>query len=133
MTDLMYEIIESYSDRYDFTLVNFAGGKGVYLVRNNKILTKIYDNDFWHGLTVQPEWILSSPGVVNSIRVAIGALTQPGDTVVIQPPVYGPFAASVADCGCRVRKNCLRRTESGWEMDYDDLEKAFQEEIEEHV
>ena len=46
MTDLMYEIIESYSDRYDFTLVNFAGGKGVYLVRNNKILTKIYDNDF---------------------------------------------------------------------------------------
>lgn len=46
MTDLMYEIIESYSDRYNFTLVNFAGGKGVYLVRNNKILAKIYDNDF---------------------------------------------------------------------------------------
>ena len=80
-----------------------------------------------HGLSIQPEWILSSPGVVNSIRVAIGALTQPGDSVIIQPPVYGPFAASVADCGCRVRKNCLRRTESGWEMDFNDLEKAFQE------
>lgn len=46
MTDLMYEIIESYSDRYAFKLVNFAGGKGVYLVKNNKIIAKIYDNDF---------------------------------------------------------------------------------------
>ena len=80
-----------------------------------------------HGVDVRPEWILFSPGVVNSIRVALGALTHPGDSVIIQPPVYGPFAASVLGCGCKVRKNCLKKTESGWEMDYDDLEKAFAE------
>lgn len=80
-----------------------------------------------HGLRIEPDWILSSPGVVNSIRVAIGALTQPGDSVIIQPPVYGPFAASIEDCGCKVRKNRLLRTENGWEMDFNDLEKAFQE------
>ena len=59
MTDLMYEIIESYSDRYDFTLVNFAGGKGVYLVRNNKILyqllkimTYLIDN-LWQSIDIK--------------------------------------------------------------------------------
>lgn len=80
-----------------------------------------------HGVDIEEKWILSSPGVVNSMRIALGMLTQPGDTVVIQPPVYGPFAASVEGCGCRVRKNCLKQTENGWEMDYEDLENAFKE------
>lgn len=80
-----------------------------------------------HDVEIEEDWILSSPGVVNSIRIALGMLTQPGDSVVIQPPVYGPFAASVEGCGCKVRKNCLKQTENGWEMDYEDLENAFKE------
>ena len=80
-----------------------------------------------HGLTVEKDWILFSPGVINSMRQTLGVLTRPGDSVVIQPPVYGPFSSTVLASGCSIRKNCLLHDESGWHMDLDDLEKAFRE------
>ena len=79
-----------------------------------------------HGLDVDPEWILYSPGVVDSIHFAVGALTQPGDGVVIQPPVYGPFENSVRLFGRTVVKNPLVMDETGfWRMDFEDLEARF--------
>ncbi len=80
-----------------------------------------------HDLAIEKDWILFSPGVINSMRQALGILTKPGDSVVIQPPVYGPFSATIKASGCSIRKNPLIHDESGWHMDLEDLEKAFQE------
>ena len=44
-------------------------------------------------LTVASEWILASPSVVDSMLFSLYALTAPGERVLIQPPVYGPFRA----------------------------------------
>ena len=44
-----------------------------------------------HGVDVQPDWILYSPGVVDSLFFCVRALTQPGDRILIQTPVYGPL------------------------------------------
>ena len=78
-------------------------------------------------VVVEPDWIFQSPGVVDSMIFVIRALSEPGDTVVIQPPVYGPFFDSIKKAGRMQRLNNLIETEEGWRMDFADLEKAMQE------
>ena len=46
----------------------------------------------WH---LSPKWLVKTPGVVFAICTAIRALTEEGDAVLIQEPVYYPFAGSV--------------------------------------
>ena len=48
-----------------------------------------------HNWEIKPEWISFSPGVVAGLTLAIEALSNPGDGVIIQPPVYFPFFDSV--------------------------------------
>ncbi len=43
------------------------------------------------GWTADPEWMLQTPGVVTALNVAIQAFSRPGDTVLVQTPVYGHF------------------------------------------
>jgi cystathionine beta-lyase len=75
-----------------------------------------------HGLAVQPEWVIYSPGVVDSILYALKTVTCPGDGVIVQPPVYGPFFRLVQRAGCEVLRNPLIQTEAGWRMDMEGLE-----------
>ena len=44
-----------------------------------------------YGLEIPTEQILPVPGVVSGISAVIGAVTEPGDGVIIQTPVYTPF------------------------------------------
>lgn len=76
-----------------------------------------------HGWRPAPEWIGRTYGVVAAIGVCIRAFTSPGDGVLIQTPVYNPFAASVTDNGRIVVENPLRRTATRYEMDFEDLER----------
>ncbi len=78
-----------------------------------------------YGLDVEADWILYSPGVVDSIFFCVRALTQPGDKVLVQPPVYGPFYRAVQLFERTLVENPLIRTEQGWEMDFELLEKQF--------
>ncbi len=78
-----------------------------------------------HGWTVPREWMLPTPGVIPGLVAAILALTEPGDGVVIQPPVYYPFPLRIRGNGRRVVENPLRLTGSRWDMDLDGLERAI--------
>lgn len=78
-----------------------------------------------HGADVQTDWILSSPGVVDSLREALKIFTRPGDGVVVQPPVYGPFYRVTEQVGCKILRNRLIETGDGWKMDFEDLERHF--------
>ncbi len=78
-----------------------------------------------HGADAQTDWILSSPGVVDSLREALKIFTKPGDGVVVQPPVYGPFFRVTEQVGCRILRNRLINTDEGWRMDFEDLERHF--------
>ena len=75
-----------------------------------------------HGLTVDRAWMLYSPGVVDSLFFCVEALTEPGDGVLVQPPVYGPFYEAVRLFGRKLVKNPLVQGADGWHMDFDDLE-----------
>ena len=78
-----------------------------------------------HGLKVEDDWILQNSGVIESMRVAVAAFTKPGDAVVINSPVYGPFFGSVEAEGRRVAACPMLRAGGGWQMDYERIEDAF--------
>ncbi len=80
-----------------------------------------------HGVTVLPEECMYSSGVVDSILFALKTVTSPGDGVIIQPPVYGPFRRMTLRAGCECRENPLAETEGGWRMDLDGLESLLKE------
>ncbi len=75
-----------------------------------------------HGWEITRESIVQVNGVVQGLCAAVRAFTRPGDSIVIQPPVYHPFYTSVEDNGRVLVTNPLVRTESGYEMDFADLE-----------
>ena len=78
-----------------------------------------------HNLAIEKSDVLFSPGVVDSLRIAVAAVTQPGDTAVILTPVYGPFYASAEAAQCHIRRCPLVQDKDGWHIDFDDLEAAF--------
>lgn len=78
-----------------------------------------------HGLKADAEWILYSPGVVDSIFFCMDALTGPEDAVLIQPPVYGPFYQAAKLYRRRLVTSPLVHDGGAWRMDYDDLENQF--------
>ncbi len=75
--------------------------------------------------SVKREWIYHSPGIVPGLNCIINAFTNEGDAIAIQPPVYYPFANSIANNSRRVVNNCLKLSNSRYTIDYDDLEKKF--------
>ncbi len=77
------------------------------------------------GWNVQREWMIASPGVLAGLAASILALTEPGDGVVIQPPVYYPFALRIAANGRRVVENPLQLNGDRWEMDLEGLERVI--------
>ena len=61
-----------------------------------------------HGWTIQRSWMLYTTGVVPAISAVIKALTQPGDAVLIQSPVYNCFFSSIRNNQCHVVESPLR-------------------------
>lgn len=82
---------------------------------------------FWqkerNDLDVNPSWIGVLPSVVAGINVAIRAFTEEGDGVIIQQPVYDPFATLVKRCRRQVVNNGLIGEDNYYHMDYELLEK----------
>ena len=76
-----------------------------------------------HGWQTKPAWINQTYGVVSAIGMSIRAFTQPGEGVIIQTPVYNPFAENILLNGRRVVENPLLRGETRYEMDFADLER----------
>lgn len=79
-----------------------------------------------NGWTADPEKMSFSAGVIPGMHRVLRMITQPGDQVLIQPPVYHPFAEAVEVTGRTLVKNPLLRDEIGnYTMDYADLESKL--------
>lgn len=78
-----------------------------------------------HNWEIRRDWIVRVNGVVQGLGAAVRAFTRPGDSIVIQPPVYHPFYTCVEDNDRKLVLNPLKRTETGYEMDFEDLEEKL--------
>jgi len=72
---------------------------------------------------VEEDWLLITAGVMPAISMAIQAHTDPGDKIIIQPPVFYPFGSVVENNGRVLLRNSLILEDDRYVMDFDDLEE----------
>lgn len=77
-----------------------------------------------HGWSIEQEWIQYAPGVVLALFLLIKALSQPGDAVIIQKPVYYPFMKAIEANGRRIVNNPLVYHDGRYRMDLDHLDQC---------
>lgn len=75
-----------------------------------------------HGWQPEPQWMVHTFGVVQCIFTAVNACTQPGDGILIQPPVYPPFSKSALQTGRTLIENPLRFENGTYDIDFEDLD-----------
>jgi len=80
-----------------------------------------------YGWEIKQDWILFSPGVVTGLNVIVQALTNPGDKIIVQPPVYFPFFSSIEKNGRELILNELIEMDGIYSIDFDDLESKMKD------
>lgn len=76
-----------------------------------------------HSWNIEKEWIIFCPGVVPALNLAIMAYTNPGDNVIVQPPVYFPFFSAVKNNNRKLVNNQLLYKDGKYSIDFKNLEK----------
>lgn len=74
---------------------------------------------------VNPDHLAFCPGVVPAIAFALEALTDPGDKVVIQRPVYYPFTGKIEETGRIVVNNALLYQDGTYRMNLEELDRQL--------
>ena len=78
-----------------------------------------------HGYRFDKDALVFIEGVVPAISTAIQAFTKEGEAVLINTPVYPPFARSVKLNNRRLITNSLVEKDGLFEIDFDQLEKEL--------
>ncbi|HFR3868050.1 TPA: MalY/PatB family protein [Streptococcus suis] len=112
------QVIRDYADHYVFG----------YPYASDSLYQSIIDwEDRQHGYKIERESILLIEGVVPALSVAIQSLTEEGDAVLINTPVYPPFARTVKLNNRQLVTNSLVDVDDVFRIDFDQLEKDIVE------
>ena len=79
-----------------------------------------------YGWDIQSEWLNFVPGIVPGIAMVISCFTEPGDAILIQPPVYHPYFHVPQNLGRVVRENALNLVDGQYEIDFERFERDVQ-------
>ena len=72
---------------------------------------------------IQKDWVFVTPGVIPGFHIAIQNFTEPGDGIIVQPPVYYPFMDGIKANDRKLVFNPLIEKDGHWTIDFDDLEQ----------
>ena len=112
------QVIRDYADHHIFG----------YPYASDSLYQSIIDwEDRQHGYKIERESILLIEGVVPALTVAIQSLTEEGDAVLINTPVYSPFARTVKLNNRQLVTNSLVEVDGVFRIDFDQLEKDIVE------
>lgn len=78
-----------------------------------------------YGWQVNPEQVQFFSDVVQTIYLALLTLSEPGDGVLFQTPIYPPFFSAVAETGRRADTCALAWTDAGYRIDFAALERSI--------
>ena len=76
---------------------------------------------------IQSTRIAFSPGVVPAINMCIMAYSEPGDKIIVQPPVYFPFYSAITKNNRHILYNPLKIINGRLCMDLDNLRENIDE------
>lgn len=102
---------------------------GIYGYTDKSLIRKFIEaGNAWfqrrYGWEADPEWAFFTPGVVPVINAAIQEFSNPGDGIIIQSPVYYPFADGPRNNNRVLKHNCLIEKEPCYyEMDFANLKE----------
>jgi len=112
-------VIEAIKDYADF------GVFGYYKPRDSYAQAFLDWEREQHDYTVDREWVRFAPGVVPAFNWLIQVLTEPGDAVIVQTPVYYPFLDAVRNNKRMLVCSDLRNTGGIYSIDFEDFEKQI--------
>ncbi|MBO9449257.1 PatB family C-S lyase [Tropicibacter sp. R16_0] len=75
-----------------------------------------------HGWDIPAEHILRAPNALNILAIAVSLFSDPGDGVIVQPPVFFDFFDIIRENGRQVAGNPLILRDGRYEMDFDGFE-----------
>ncbi|MBS7576680.1 MULTISPECIES: MalY/PatB family protein [unclassified Enterococcus] len=105
------------------------GGVFGYTLNSSQLFQAVID---WqanqHQLKLEKDSIVFIEGVVPAISVALQAFTEPGDAVLINTPVYPPFARTVKLNQRRLIENDLEEINGHFEINFTKLEAQLKDE-----
>lgn len=114
------EIIESMKKKVEQEIFGYVYRPDSYYKTATEWLKKRF------GYEISPSSLIHSPGVVPSMSILVKMLTKTTDKILIQTPVYPPFASAVKDNGRELVENPLIKDEKGYyTIDFEDLEKKL--------
>jgi len=114
-------IIDALKARCEHPIFGYTFGDDAYY---NSIISWLVYKYNWN---IRQEWLSYIPGIVKGIGFAIQCFTQPGDKVIIQPPVYHPFHRVPTSMKREVVYNPLKLVNGLYEMDFEQLESIIDE------
>ncbi|MBU5590368.1 pyridoxal phosphate-dependent aminotransferase [Clostridium sp. MSJ-4] len=89
------------------------------------IIDRLKNKYGWH---VEKDWIVFLPGVVDGIATSINSFTKENEGIIIQQPVYHPFALVPEAYHRKVLVNNLKESECGYDMDLEDIKNIIKRE-----
>ena len=110
------EVVEVLKDTAEHGIFGYS----VSDERYSAAVTGWYERHF--GWKADPAWMVTTPGVVFAVSCAVRAFTQPGDSILIQQPVYYPFRRMIETNGRRVVNNPLLFSGKRYTIDFSDFE-----------
>lgn len=109
-------VLEAVRDRLDNGLLGYSfSGDSVFEAFRQwqRRRLGVEQDDHWCAL----------PGVMGGVRGAVARFSEPGDTVIVQTPVYFPFMDAVEGQGRTLAVNSLIHDGERYRIDFDDLEE----------
>ena len=125
VADMDFEIAPAITKR----LVE-AAGKGVFgyqFLSNEYYDAVIRFMKDRHEYEVKKEWITYLPDVVFGLHLAVCTFSEPGDEIILMPPVYGPFFRVVKENNRTIRECWMKNEHGYYTMDYEKLEECINE------
>ena len=78
------------------------------------------------GWEIDTDWVTPAAGIITSLKVTVQAFSNPGDSILMQPPVYSHFHDDVRLNGRHPAFAPLTRTENGYAFDAEVFENAIE-------
>lgn len=78
-----------------------------------------------HNFIIENDWLLFCTGVIPAVTCAVKRLTNIGDNILVQAPVYDIFYHSIENHGRHVVENKLLYDGEKYTIDFNDLEKKL--------
>lgn len=121
--DMDFQCPQPVIDALDRVVKHRMYGYSTHLAEPRYFESIIHWFESRNGWKILPEEILYVNGTVEAVKLSILAFSDPGDGVILQRPVYSPFAGSIERTGRKLINNQLIHNDGYYTMDFEDLER----------